>query len=93
MSLTSYRAAPPRVTSVNPEGLSRYQRKPLRGLSRPRKPQSGLSCVSSVNPKGLSRVGILAVPTKFQKRLRFPSEATKAALAAYCNTAWPYFGV
>ncbi len=44
-------------------------------------------------PEGFIACGHLAVPTKFQKRLRFPSEATKAALAAYCNTAWPYFGV
>jgi hypothetical protein len=34
MSLTSYRAAPPRVTSVNPKGLSRYQRKSRCDLSR-----------------------------------------------------------
>ncbi|CUW83819.1 hypothetical protein AGR1B_Cc130173 [Agrobacterium fabacearum S56] len=34
MSLTSYRAAPPRVTSVNPYGIYRDQRKSLWDLSR-----------------------------------------------------------
>ena len=48
MSLTSYRAAPPRVTSVNPKGLSRL-REPLCGSCFIRANLKDLSLVPSVS--------------------------------------------
>ena len=48
MSLTSYRAAPPRVTSVNPKGLSRL-REPLCGSCFIRANLQDLSLVPSVS--------------------------------------------
>ena len=78
MSLTSYRAAPPRVTSVNPKGLSRYQRKSRCDLSRVASRYA--ACVIHVNRfSGLSCVP-LAPYFGGKGRTACFSEATKAAV-------------